>query len=85
MAEPNGLGLPGGVRLERIEMQQERLGMEMRDLTQQATRALQEIREVRHDNIDVLRRLRSLELRFYGILAGLIAGFAGILWSRGGV
>lgn len=42
-------------------------------------------RTVTDEMPDLRKRVRSLELRFYGILAGLIAALGTIVYVKGGV
>ena len=52
----------------------------MRDLVSEQ---MHELNDLRHDLEEMGRRTRALELRFYGILAGLVAAIAILLRVQG--
>ena len=80
-----GLGLSGSMRLERIELTVERTNDKMDDLGDEVRRALDKLRDIETDATEMSKRVRSLELRFYGILAGLIAAVGALIYNRGGL
>ena len=83
--DPNGLGLSGQRRLERIELTVERTNDKLDILGNEVRRGLDTIRDVEVDAGEMSKRIRSLELRFYGILAGLITAVGVIIYNRGGI
>jgi hypothetical protein len=83
---PNGgLGLTGAMRLERIELTVDRTNDKVDNLGNDVRRALDEIRALSADHADLAKRVRSLELKFYGILAGLVAAVGVLIYNRGGL
>ena len=91
---PNGMGLSGRERLDRLEMRQERLIEMVGDLGEKVNAALlwQAGHDRYHDNWakdhgehvkDHEARHRVLDFKVYGALAGLGAAVA-VQWIQGG-
>ena len=82
---PNGgLGISGARRLERIELTVERTNDKMDARGTEVHAALRQLAQLREDALSLDKRVRSLELRFYGILAGLVTAIGVIVWQQGG-
>lgn len=71
----NGLGLSGQMRLERIEMNVDRTNDKLDRLGNELHDAVQGLK-------DLPGRVRALEFKFYGILAGLITAIGILIYNR---
>jgi len=47
--------------------------------------ALTKLADAKEDYQSLDKRVRALELRFYGILAGLVTAVGVIVWQSGGI
>lgn len=79
--EPNGLGLSGALRFDRLERQVERANDKLDALGAEMSNANRESIGTRRREDDLEKRVRALELKFYGILAGILAAVGAILWQ----
>ena len=80
-----GLSLSGARRLERIELVCDRTNDKIDNLGNQLSTALSKLKDMEEKSLGLEKRVRALELRFYGILAGLVTAVAVILWQSGGL
>ena len=98
---PNGLGLSGQARLERLERMAERQSEMIGDLGNKMDGARYELAEMRRDlgnhdrhhdrwerNHDKHvedhdRRHRGLDFRWYGVVAGMVAGALYLIYQGG--
>ena len=78
-----GLGLSGARRLERIELTVDRTNDKIDNLGNRLDDALRKLADMKEVSLNLEKRVRALELRFYGILAGLITAVGVILWHQG--
>jgi hypothetical protein len=80
-----GLGLSGARRLERIELTVDRTNDKIDNLGNEVSMALRQLAALKEEQMGLDKRVRALELRFYGILAGLVTAVGVILWQSGNV
>lgn len=80
-----GLSLSGAARLERIELVVDRTNDKIDALGNEVNLALRQLALLKEENLSLDKRVRALELRFYGILAGLVTAVGVIVWNAGGI